>query len=63
MFQVTQVDAFIENAPGYRFAFAIETTVTTEERDVIMANMEHIPKVHNFASKKPHQSMLDTELL
>lgn len=35
MFQVVQVDAVIQERPGIRFAFAIERTVTTEERDLV----------------------------
>ena len=42
MFLVTKIDAFIENIPGYCFALAIGTTVTTEERDVIMSSVVHI---------------------
>lgn len=35
MFQVVQVDAIIEEIPEVRFAFAIERTVTQDERDVL----------------------------
>lgn len=35
MFQVVQVDAVIQELPGIRFAFAIERTVTTEERELV----------------------------
>lgn len=41
MFQVVQIDAVIEEAPGVRFAFAIERTVTPDERVVIQGNAEH----------------------
>lgn len=41
MFQVMQIDALVENAPGVRFAFAIERTVTPDERAKITANVEH----------------------
>lgn len=54
MFQVVQADAFIEDAPGIRFAFAIERTVTPDERTVIMGNVEHTKqqtKLQKAASK------------
>lgn len=54
MFQVVQVDAMIEDAPGIRFAFAIERTVTSDERVVIMGNVEHTKqqtKIQKAASK------------
>lgn len=35
MFQVIQVDAVIEGLPGIRFAFAIERTVSPEERAIV----------------------------
>lgn len=35
MFQVVQVDALITELPGVRFAFAIERTVTAEERELV----------------------------
>eukprot|EP00171_Calliarthron_tuberculosum_P018440 IDg18440t1 len=54
MFQVVQVDAMIDDAPGIRFAFAIERTVTSDERVVIMSNVEHTKqqtKIQKAASK------------
>lgn len=54
MFQVVQVDALIEGKNGVRFAFAIERTVTTEERTVIQSNVEHTKqqtKLQKAASK------------
>lgn len=38
MFQVVQVDAVIQDRPGIRFAFAIERTVTGDERDVVSSS-------------------------
>lgn len=38
MFQVVEVDAFIHGVPGVRFAFAIERTVTSEEREKVAAS-------------------------
>eukprot|EP00178_Gracilaria_changii_P021325 TRINITY_DN633_c0_g1_i1.p1 TRINITY_DN633_c0_g1~~TRINITY_DN633_c0_g1_i1.p1 ORF type:complete len:495 (+),score=46.49 TRINITY_DN633_c0_g1_i1:214-1698(+) len=40
MYQVAHVDAFIEGLPNVRFAFAIERTITSEEREIV-GNMAH----------------------
>ncbi|CAN8074154.1 unnamed protein product [Agarophyton chilense] len=40
MYQVAHVDAFIEGLPNVRFAFAIERTITSEEREIV-GNMGH----------------------
>lgn len=56
MFQVVQVDAAIDGVPGLRFAFAIERTVTPEERVTIQSNVEHTKeqtKKQRAASKLP----------
>lgn len=37
MFQIVEVDAVIQGAPGIRFAFSIERTVIGEEREVVSA--------------------------
>eukprot|EP00177_Eucheuma_denticulatum_P005217 GFKZ01009504.1.p1 GENE.GFKZ01009504.1~~GFKZ01009504.1.p1 ORF type:complete len:484 (+),score=67.09 GFKZ01009504.1:306-1757(+) len=37
MFQIVEVDAVIQGAPGIRFAFSIERTVIGEEREVVNA--------------------------
>ncbi len=54
MFQVVQVDALIDGKNGIRFAFAIERTVTAEERTIIQGNVEHTKqqtKIQKAASK------------
>lgn len=38
MFQVVQVDAVIQGKPGIRFAFALERTVTADERQLVSAS-------------------------
>lgn len=38
MFQVIEVDAIIQGLPSVRFAFAIERTVTAEEREKVVAS-------------------------
>lgn len=43
MFQVVQLDAVIDGLPGVRFAFAIERTVTAEERNVISESGISLP--------------------
>lgn len=43
MFQVVQVDAVIQGKPGIRLAFAIERTVTADEREVVSASGLSIP--------------------
>lgn len=43
MFQVVQVDAVIQGLPGVRFAFAIERTVTVEEREFVSASGLNLP--------------------
>ncbi|KAI0565540.1 hypothetical protein FGB62_17g362 [Gracilaria domingensis] len=40
MYQVAHVDAFIDGLPNVRFAFAIERTITSEEREIV-GNMGH----------------------
>lgn len=52
MFQVAQVDAFICEIPGIRFAFAIERTVTTEERDFVTHSGSNLPS--KGPKIKPH---------
>lgn len=55
MFQVVQVDAVIQGLPGVRFAFAIERTVTVEERVFVTASGLSLPskgpKVKQTASQ------------
>lgn len=43
MFQVAHVDAFIEGLPDVRFAFAIERTITSEEREIVGSMGHSIP--------------------
>jgi hypothetical protein len=43
MFQVAQVDAVIEGLPNVRFAFAIERTVTHDERALIESQNPTVP--------------------
>ncbi|PXF48480.1 hypothetical protein BWQ96_01649 [Gracilariopsis chorda] len=43
MFQIAHVDAFIEGLPGVRFAFAIERTITSEEREVVASMGRSVP--------------------
>lgn len=52
MFQVVQVDAVIQGLPGVRFAFAIERTVTSEERDIVVNSGQTVP-AKGPVSKQP----------
>lgn len=62
MFQIVQVDAIIEELPGIRFAFAIERTVTPQERELVENSGQPItekgaktkaPSTSNGIGRKP----------
>lgn len=43
MFQIIQVDAIIHEMPHVRLAFAIERTITAEERETLLAQSKQVP--------------------
>lgn len=55
MFQVVQVDAVIEDLPGVRFAFAIERTVTVEEREFVAKSGLTLPSKGPKVKQSPSQ--------